>query len=901
MSQTGFIYSSGIVGKNDSTISFDEIESTSNNHSQNIAFTINYGSILGFNGVANTQMSPTEFSTINSTASGIISSGVCNIVNVVNYGKIYGSQIAGGIIGACDFSKFENEVNQNSQIYISNCLTYAATYQSTKTISAAGFASPIYYNEVRDLNSTRADVPVVVETPSAVDFAYNGTVIALINFANSDSAQYINIRYLVSFPTIVQAFRLQINRPTTVVGQTNTMYSANTNQMYLGGALIYSPLSTLNDEYGNVGIFNENFRFRRAIEGKIEDGTEYFNTSRYVTDLYLTDFFEFVGFTKVNPYILNKIGWDTISYSSAASDFIKNLSELEIIIKAYKQQDSNGFNTLLQKAFNTSTWIAYCDQSVLSSLLEELLNAQDLASLKTITNYLFFESANKSSITVAMREAFATTLINEFNSSSINLREFLDSIMTEMVFAKIISANDADNQIVKSLFEQYISALTNETKIELVYKYLNYLETNHYDELFSTTYKDYYSSEKIELLTTLLSSLDTDIIVDLASNLDLTTSESATYKLKIALDSLTNAQKTTLYNQFISDLSNNTASVVDTVKTAITSLLSTYDIASYTEETDTTEINAFYTSIDSNAERVALWNIIKNDNNVINYLDEYYRNQNMYVTDANTGAIHTGFLAKATEYRNTYQSNDTPSGYTWTYNASTGISSTTQGVNNTTVGKFYTSAYTNGNGRAQNLRFIYVPDELVADGATQYRYSVNGTNYYCTPTTYFYGPYLSATVNSDYSGQLWNYSATEGAVAVGRNVNLNTGGDGSITMYTPFFCSLDEAYINNEIAKTQFGSAGINGVSTSYPFVWNSIGDNNQATQWVSQDIMTTAPEDSVYLQKKDNVTINGKNYNYNYNLMSSTSYNQLNTMGLVYANVNNLDISDKMDGSGGH
>lgn len=918
MSKTGYIYAGGIVGKNDQKIDFSGISASSNNHLQNIAFTINYGLVLAFNGQDNSEMSPTSFNynNIRSVSAGIMASGLCNVVNVVNYGKVYASQTSAGLIAVCDFGKFKTEVKDTSHVAISNCLTYPDTYAITHTISSVGESKAIYYHEVEALQSSRADSPIYMETPSATDHSYNGTVIAIINFDNSSNAQYVDIRYLVSFSTVVHAFRLQTNIP-DISGQTQTMYSANKNQMYLGSALVYSPLSTSSDNLGNVGIFNENFRFRKAISGLLQDGTDYYNTSTYVTDLYLTDFFEFVGFTKVNPTLLEKIGWDTISYAAAATDFVKNLDEVEIVLKSYETQSSSGFEAILDKAFDTETWIPYCDRGVLSSLLGEILNAQDLASLKAITNYLFFTSTNKSSITRSMREEFATTLIAEFENSDKDLRQFLNSIMTSEVIAKIIAGTDYNDEIIQDKIKEYIDTLSASDIQELALKYLEYLESDHYDELFNNTYKNYYSEEKIELLTALLSNLDSDIIVDLATELDLTGDASTSYKLKLALDSLNNSQKTNLYDHFINDLSNNNSSVVSTVQNAISKLLSSYDISSFTETTDT-EINTFSTSIDSNSEKVDLWNIIKNDPSVLEYLDNYYQTQDMYVYDANTGIKHTGFIAKATEYRNTYQTNDGPSGHTWSYNNNTGLASLTSVSERRSSnqqnydGPFERALYrASRDGTVMKTRFIYTPDYLVTDGTIQYTYTYNNNNIPVTPKTYYYGPYLSSTVKSDYHGQLWANTATTGANGVGRNLKLNTNtGTTAQQGYIPFFVSLDQDFVNNKILETEYGKSNVVGVGEAVPYIWNNnssnggssatnrYSNNNSQSQWVCIDILRTQPGNNQFILKKDTTSQNqinplsGESVNpivndFNYDLAGLTNTTQMIDYGLSYLKQN--------------
>ncbi len=908
-----YINAGGIAARNDKAPQGDTYADKTSSK-QIIVFTINYGDVMAYSSKTTGAITPTQWSDAYAIASGILGTGLCNIVNVVNYGNIYGSQLAGGIIGFCPFQTFSGEVNSEANsVNIANCMNYARSFELLKMVSVEGNAKAIQFGEVYNLSSSRTTTDVYTETPSAVDNAYNGCIIAVIRYNNSTNAKYIKFRYLLSFSQTSEAFRVQVEVPSGTTGQTSTMYSTKPNQSYLNSSLVYTPLDSSSDAYGNIGVFSTDFSFRKAILGN----SAYVDVDTYPTDVFLSDYFQFVSYSKINPIILDRIGWSTISYNNAAEEFAENLDQVVSLLNEYKTSNSK-LNSIATSAFNTSTWIRNCNTDNLISVLTDILNAQDLATLKSLTNYVFLTSTNKSVITKNMREEFANVVITKMNNYS-NLRDFLDAIMTTDIIAKIISSSDSNYDTIKNLIETDIDNLSNDDLETVAYLYYDVLTTaNTYDYIFSGTYNEQYLNAISEMLEELLAGLNDSVYQSIQSELD-SSAISTTYKYKLAVDSLTAAQKRTLYNNIINDLGSGTNSVVTTVRTALHDFLGVIDTSTYTETADTTVVNAFSNSITTNAEYVSLWNTIKNDTNVTNWLASYFAANNMYVKDANTGITHVGILDKATEYRNTYQTNDTPSNYVWTYDSSTGLSSTTQAVNSFGIGKFWTNQDYSGidnlgswNARPQMTRFIYTPDEWVTDGSTQYTYTYyyrdnnrfRTRNYSSTPKTYYYGPYLTSTVNSDYSGQMWNYTSTEGANAVGRNVTLNSGASGSVTMYVPFFMGLDESFVNSKIAETTFGSSTTVGVGTSWPYVWNTIGNTGQSTQWVSKDIMTTVPTDSVYLQKVDSVSPkNGSistKYNFNYDLMPFLSYDQLSVMYysnrnnntyLTYVNTNNNDM----------
>ena len=124
------------------------------------------------------------------------------------------------------------------------------------------------------------------------------------------------------------------------------------------------------------GVFNRNFQFRLAVEGEIP-ATE-------ITDNYIGDFFEFVGFTKINDNLLEKIGWRTIAYSSAINEFTKDLEAMIKIMQMYEDVDANGYNNLISDALNTDSWIGNADATILPKLINSILVSEDYNSLQEL-------------------------------------------------------------------------------------------------------------------------------------------------------------------------------------------------------------------------------------------------------------------------------------------------------------------------------------------------------------------------------------------------------------------------------------------------------------------------------------------------------------------------------------
>ena len=113
-------------------------------------------------------------------------------------------------------------------------------------------------------------------------------------------------------------------------------------------------------------------------------------------------------------------------------------------------------------------------------------------------------------------------------------------------------------------------------------------------------------------------------------------------------------------------------------RNAINRSLQKYDTVSIIEENTYTTVNDTFieltgstyingTSISYSKNYTELWNVVKNNTELQSYIStNYFRN----VTDPTSSIVYSGLIAKATEYNNTYQSQDEPS-------------ETTNGLNNT--------------------------------------------------------------------------------------------------------------------------------------------------------------------------------------------------------------------------
>lgn len=864
-----YVISSGITCRNDIDENSTSYTAANQHQRQLVAFTINYGSIYAFNYcdyVTSLQTEPT------CKSAGILGMGLCNVLNIVNYGNVLSSEAASGVFCYVQFYKFANNVTSANKVTIANSINYGSIKSIKRAWTEGGNPIPVVYKEVAQVSVNSGEKYIGLGYASSGQF--NGAVISGISYASSAggteahaNATNINVRYLINFYDEVKAINTEIAVPTNVTNTNDTMFTTKKNDSFMGNPIVYAPLSSISDEDGNIGVFSTDFLFRKAIEGRIELTEE--------TDKYLSDFFEFIAFAKVNNTILETIGWQQIAYANAAENFARDLNAVGNLVDLYATKDSSGYETIVNEAVNNDTWISYCDQNVLNEIVESLLSAQSLDELREIVSYLFFESNNKDTITIAMRQSVVEALLKESNYSKDQLVNILDELLYDELICNIICENDSDFAAIQNLIKDKLNILSEDQIIEVFENYFALLNdgTTVYDIIFNESDSLDYTSSTINLLNTLLNGIDSNIIDDIfkeleevAANNGTTITFSNTAQLTFAINQLTTDEKINIYQAIINQDYNSysTSNVIEVIQAS----LNKYELDRYTTANNTNTINSFvnqltaanlgtisnagrdydyssngYTEVDStstisslnrtvtNIDYSSLWNKIKNNQLIYNYLDNYLQT----VTSVDN-INHKGIYAIATEFTNSYQSNNSPSG-------------------------LYGRTRTTSDNGILNHRFIYTPDDICGDGTAH-------------GLTYYYGPYT----NASYS--LWNGGNYNGGASEQYFELFNNEGSDTTQRYVPIFISLDEEYITELVSTTPNKNV--------YSFVWNGAGTNvtngDGNCQWVSTDILDQKPEDNKSLLYKNSNYADTLYYNYD-NCETTTSTQERQTTTYIKGN----------------
>lgn len=791
---------SGIVAKNNSS---------KTNISQVLAFDINYGTIIGFNGTPN--VTRTSTSSLNCYVSGILGYGISNIVNILNYGNIYGSEAVGSIIASFNLADFNN-----TTCNLANTINYGNLYELLKYKSDGATWNYANYNNIITMTYTS----IGTYNATTNDYYYLGAMFGLIDF---NSQSNLNIRFVINLfkgAPITQTAN-QLNIPSSTINTQTFITVDGVTNVFGGSSVGYAPLSTVEDSDGNIGVFSSKFVFRKAINGEGIDNS-------IVTDSYIEDYFEFVRFDKINDTLLEKIGWKTIAYLDAAEHLAKNVKAMAVFVDCDSLTNES---SSVSAAFTNSSWVDNINQEVLISFIDASIgNTEFSDTLDQIINYILFDNDCISDISQSLRESIVESIISYYDNEDANYYEILQKLLYDELLAKIVSGDTANYQAVQNKIREILQTSDN---LSTILK--NYLDTLLADStvlnpLFADDLSEYYITKKVDLLTSLLDGYSDDTLKTMVSDIIGDNTEAGS---QLKYQAYLKNNETTAKELYSYIIASNTFSGNDTYLNLFNKVLKKYDIETYVDN-DTSVSDASVNSFEAksgstyiNSKKYSytknyteLWNIVKNDSNVQQYIiDNYFKT----VTDPTSGVNYNSLIAKATEYNSTYQSQNEPSSV-----------SSSNGKNSTSGVFAYTDTVNS------SKRYIYTPDDLVQD------------------STYYYGPFdvtgntlnVTAGFSSDFNKDIYNISDVSGT---------SNG-------YTPFYMSLSESdrnnYINQSNTNSTFKSIG--------EYYWNDYQNTDSRNQWVSNYIINNKPDDCNYFLQK--LTKTGEYIKYGYDFSDSYS-----------------------------
>lgn len=741
----------GISVRNDVLETGADYTSGGNHSKQTICFTINYGEVYSYNYCNNVGSIEQEQ---HAKSAGIMALGLCSIVNTVNYANIYGSEVSSGIFGLVYFEKVATEVNNANKIIFANSINYGNIWGINK--GANSYLTQNQgntkkdnqtYDELYAMKFSNQDDYASIDLIGEAKDARLGALIGVSNLNNSANAQYISIRYLINFCNSIPLVGGEYGIASEVNPTVDTMVSTyskienghTTYDKFMGKTVTYGPLSSEIVVINGVqypGVFNRNFQFRLAVEGEIPPVEE--------TDNYINDFFSFVGFTKINDSLLEKIGWRTIAYTAASIEFTKDLEAMENLMRMYKEASSTGYNQLVDNALNTSSWIGNADPLVLPNLVQSILDGKDYSTLQDLIKYLFMTADNKNAITKEMRKSVIEELLAHLNTTA-TPKEYLEAILFgdgssySEILAEVISTNDLEKEVIKQFIFDQLNELSNRELEKIARDYISLLNSNQFDTYINDSSM---IEARINVLKVLTNNVDDAILLNITQHLELVSTEyEVIVKMRLAYDQFTTEERRELFLNILTyntDIDN-----FNSVINAVSEKINYYDKVNEINKTNLNNENDL-----TNANNyLEIWNLIRNSKYFTDYLDTILPT----ITDIN-GTSEKGIYGIATEARNTFQSLDKPA------------------YDGRNVKNF-------NNGNNESLIFNYEPT--------------------ISPNTYFYGPFRN--INSSHTVGYKFDDSTYGASLPGgfkyTPSFTDIGNQSGSNAYVPTFTTTDKEII----------------------------------------------------------------------------------------------------------
>lgn len=818
---------------------------------QVIAFTINYGTIISFQGQENMVNVAADDS--HSNAGGILGVGLCNMVNIVNYGNIYSSECAGGLAAVVDLGDFNN-----TSASIANTLNYGNIMAMPRYFANGDILNYyINYNEIVSMN--------YIEFGTTIKRTYIGALISIFDF---NSQNNVNVRYLINFDNDSAVVLYNLNVPSANIDVSTFITTRGSVDNFgpAGNYIKYAPLSTIDDDLGNIGAFSENFVFRKAINGIGLD-------SNYITDSYIGDFFQFIRFDKINDSLLKTIGWETIAYADAAENLARNLEALATLI------DESNSDSLLSTAFDSNTWIENSDDTLLVSLIEKSIDSNELDSkLKEVLYYVMFDANGNNAFTTGVRSNVIKTIKTYYEDNSVDYYELLNSLLYPELMAKIISSDSSEYAAVLAKIKEILNTSDN---LEDIYNSYISILSNEYTnnissassvlyQLFDSNTGDYYEQAKLSLLETLLEGYDEVALEQIYEELNESSSgdvlKYTMYLQQAANQGTAKAIYTALitYNSIKNDASY--LSLINSTlrKYDINGVLTSEQLAEINDDsydgfiantvayknangTDKLNVQTVTPTLkDSNGNYIipekdysGLWNLIKSDSAIQNYISTNYFSS---ITDPTSNKVYSSLLAKATEYNNTYQSNDSSQASHGIPDGSYGAGEYVGGINyGGRSGNDYYGDVDFSSTASIKTRFIYTPDD-VCSSATNYYGPFNSTG-----EVFSAGNYLNSNGRNYFKGFYLNSikeEADDGDDTTGDSVDTWTSRE-----IVPVFISSNEKQLEDKITLSETTTSN----KDIYEFYWiesqntNLSANNTGDFAWKSKVFVTTVNASNTY------------------------------------------------------
>lgn len=602
-----WVNAGGFVGRNDRCEDGDTVDNTDtskNPHEQKIQYSINYGDIYSYSAYNENSSSGGE---PQGKAAGFICLGACTIVDVINYGNVYCTKISGGMYGIVFFDRMRNAgASQNSPIYIANAINYGKIDLLNRNDTNIN----LMYNASNGM--TGLSINSVHTTPENSTHYPVGALIGMIRSNNSANDLYaLNIKNLVNFYDSVDIVGRTYNMDTMNSDNTEINAKIQTLQyMATTKANDYSPapfntersgqyrygiksyhkdnragITTTTNLYSqdyNGGIFNENYTLRTApaftydAQGNIDQNN---------TDNFIADYIQFVPYSKVNEYLIEKIGLKDVVESNAYNNALTNVELIKQVLIA-KNKNLGEIEDVYNQLLANNRTIVESDRYDIADAIKSYLDTNPEKASEIAKILVDDTAAVQQIISATDIQTIITKVINNLTAAELDqyliqiinnygLDEFINDtsnadFVTNFIDSYANQANIQDNEktLIVDLFnllvandaclEQYINSLTDAEKAALSNNVFTIVENNStVMNAIADTYFEQITVQNVNEFNTLKEAIITDKIAGTSTQYPITDAEYIAMYNNIYYESYTDAQvRTAIQNANLATLIN---------------------------------------------------------------------------------------------------------------------------------------------------------------------------------------------------------------------------------------------------------------------------------------------------------------------------------------------------------
>lgn len=447
--ENGFTNAGGFVARNDRGEDGYRVDETAsivqNSHISKIQYSINYGDVYAYNAIQGVKYQTEQ----QSKAAGFVCLGACTIVDAINYGNIYGNSVSAGIFGYLYISRMRTAgMGPNSPIYIANSVNYGQVKVLRMTDNNKAnipvCRSTNYKPEVYD------EIPTTGNTANGTTIRTTGALIGVwAHRNNDDDLNSMIIKYLINFvddlnilglgvnnygtsnAVITSKYNMLENMATTNPNDTSPApFDTDNNNHRYGIKSYYKDSSagnkSLADIYSqayNGGIFNENYSIRTPGELTYDANG---NVDQNDTDNFIADYIQFVPYSKVNEYLIEKIGLKEVVEENAYANAQTNVELIkQVLIAKNPGKIEDVYNEILSQ---NQTLVELRKNKIADAIVEYLQENPDKAD--DVAKVLVKDSAAvKQILTASEIQTIILKLLNNLSETEIN-QELVTAINT---------------------------------------------------------------------------------------------------------------------------------------------------------------------------------------------------------------------------------------------------------------------------------------------------------------------------------------------------------------------------------------------------------------------------------------------------------------------------------------